>query len=637
MAIFFGDELKSSNSDYPIIDIAENNAKGVVFVDLLAEFTAVNIPEPKITKGVVVVDRANGDVYIYTAGFTNSDGAGGTTTGNNNVDTETTAPELTDFFSLGLTASANWKVIGNTPVFGADIYANIGTIGDQANGVKRSFGKYEDGDLVPTSTKTALEVIKDALTSYQEFIASDIDDVSGGTAVDFTYDISARTGQAVNDRKFRIKNRNRNSISGDNTSPVAYGIQSIQVDRVVVDAEVNIGKIYWDGSAWVRTGVLDTADTQTRIGTLNSFTASPSTFVNFEFDDSVDLSARLAGDGTQTGKYKIIVQAVDNTGEEQGHTTDGQPGVPVELIIGDTNSGRFNVIGYQRPEVTLTPSIGDTSQSGTAITDSATIRSLGNVDSNFTLSVQKQNATTTIDSIRVYRGTNTSGVLLHSIVTGTAGTGEVLIDATQNGATQPEVDYTFKDYLDASGVTGYGSVGAVIPSADVSSIAYTVEITDNGGTSASNDESYTSVSSISFKIPYFAGTSSVNPSTSSASTLETIISGGSFLKRANSQTADFFFQVAPSASSSTTATNADVFVPNSIDGTSDFCYVCIPNNGTLTDIVINGAEPAISEFGGASGKTSSVVTFSNSVTRTYRVYGNGQPGAQGGNTLDLQP
>ena len=635
MAIFFGDELKSSNSDYPIIDIAENNAKGVVFVDQLTEFTSTEIPQPKITKGIVVVDRGSGDIYIYTAGFTNSDGSGGTTSGNNNVDIETTPAELDDFFSLGTTATSNWKIIGNTPVFGANIYANIGTVGDQANGVKRTFGKYEDGDLVPTNTKTALEVIQDALTSYQEFIASDIDDATG-TTVNFNYDIQARTGLAVNSRKFKIRNRNRNSISGDNTSPVAYGIKSIQVDRVDVDAEVNIGKISWNGSAWVRTGVLDAATTEVKIGALNSFTSSPGAYVTFEFDDSVDLSARLAGDGAVIGKYKIIVQAVDDTGEEQGHTSDGGAGVEVEETIGDTASGKFTVLAYDPPDVTLVPSIGDSSQSGTAgISDNGTIRSLGNVDSNLTLTVEKQSSTTTISSIRVYRGTNTSGTLIHSIVTGTASSTEVVIDSTQNDATQPEVDYSFKDYLSSSGVTGYGSVGAVIPSADVASISYTVEITDDGGTSATNDEAYNQSTTISFKVPYFAGTQTVNPANANSATIETIISGGQFLKKANSTASDFIFSLAPGASSSTSATNADVFVPPSI-GSSEFCYICIPNNGSLTDIVINGAEPAISEFGGASGKGIVSVTFSNSVSRSYRVYGNGQPGAQGGNTLDLQ-
>ena len=32
MAIFFGDELKSSNKNFPIIAISENNAKGGIFV-----------------------------------------------------------------------------------------------------------------------------------------------------------------------------------------------------------------------------------------------------------------------------------------------------------------------------------------------------------------------------------------------------------------------------------------------------------------------------------------------------------------------------------------------------------------------------------------------------------------------------
>jgi hypothetical protein len=637
MAIFFGDELRSSNSDYPIIDIAENNAKGVIFVDALADFTAANIPNPKIAKGVITVDRATGNVYIYTAGFTNSDGSGGTTSGNNYVDTETAAGELTDFFSLSSTPTANWKIIGNTPVFADDIYANIGTVNDIVSGVKRTFGKYENGDLVPTATRTALEVIKDALTSYQDFDQSDIDDVSAGTEVTLNYDITDQTGLSVANRGFKIRNRNRNSIqenagSAANTSLVPYGINSIQVNRTTVDAQVNIGKIVWNGSGWTKTGVLNTADAETGINSLNTFNSTPETsYVSFSFDDSVDVVAYTGGTGEVTADYEIVVEA-----QTDGNTIQSA----VTKQIGDEKRGRFKVAGYVRPTVGLTAAIGDASESGTAgFADSAQERSFGNVDTNLTLTVQKKESETTIGTIKVYRGDVASGVLIHEIQsTDPAPIGTVLIDGTQNGATQPVVTYNLKDYLDNTGVSNYGSKGLTIPGAAVNSISYSVEIEDDGGADGDNSETYSGIT-IQFRIPFFAGTSQTNPANSTTSTIETIISGGSFLKKANSQAADFFYKCSPSISGTGTspisgAIGDDIFVPPAI-GNDNFTYICLPNSLELTDIAFNGSEPVLSDFGGTTGQGTKVVNFSNGTSKTYRVYGNSTPGGFAGSTLDI--
>lgn len=656
MAIFFGDELRSSNSDYPIIDIAENNAKGVIFVDSLADFTNVNIPEPKIGRGVIVVNRASGDVYMYTLGFTNSDGSGGTTTGNNYVDSETLAEELNKWFSLGTgTIDAAWKVIGNTPVFDSDIYANIGTIGDIVDGTKRTFGKYENGDLIPTSTKTALEVIKDALTSYQDFVSSDIDDISS-TAGDeevIPYAITGRTGVnavSVLDRGFRIRNRNRNSIpenpaAANNTSAVPYGIHSIQVDRTGVDAETNVGKIEWSGTAWTKTGVLNTADAETAINTLNSFIATPETsYVSFSFDDSVDINAYTGGDGEVTGKYTIKVIALDDDGQQQGYVVEDGPGIAESLTVGDEARGRFVVSGYLNPTVSLTVAIADSSESGTAgFTDTNNERSLGNVDSDITLTVQKRESVTSISKIKVYRGSVATGTLLHEI-TDEAGppANTVAIDASQNGATQPSVTYNLKDYLDSTGVTGYGSKDMTIPDADVNSISYSVEIEDDGGSTGTNSENY-SGSTISFKIPFFAGYSSTNPASSNgtvASAAAAILSGGAFLKKTNSSGGDFLYKASPSISSIgsapiSTGVSDDIYVtPGDITG--NYVYICLPNTLELSDISENGSEPVISDFGGTTGKQASMtITFSNSTSRNYRLYGNGQDGGFSGSVLDI--
>ena len=172
MAIYFGDELRSSNADFPIIDISANTSRGVVFVDSLADFTIANVPVSKLAIGMLVVDRANGDIYVYKNinGWTNASGDDA------NIPTSLESDEETDVFSLaGSTPSGNWKIIGNTPVFSGTIIANTGG---------GSFGKYEDGDEINFNGLTALEAIENALTSYQDFVSSNIVFSTGSYAAD---------------------------------------------------------------------------------------------------------------------------------------------------------------------------------------------------------------------------------------------------------------------------------------------------------------------------------------------------------------------------------------------------------------------------------------------------------------------
>lgn len=634
MAIYFGDELRSSNSSFPIIDISENNTKGVVFIDGLADWSPGAVSYQKITVGMVVVDRGTGDVYVYKGdGFTN--GVGQTATENNNnpdADTDLTDPNGDGGASIWtITDNANWKVIGNTPIFSANIVANIG----EGN----TFGKYGNEETVPLSGKTALEAIKDALTSFQAFTTADIAD-SSGSNVTFGYDTAARTSETVAARKFKIRNKNRSSIpanagGGANDILVPYGIKDIKVHRVNHDADTIIGRIWWNGSQWLQTGVLTGNDNLTAMKSLNTFIQSASTsFVEFEFDDSIDIAARTAGGGDVTGNYEVEVIAVNGETVAQPAVTDGTN------KLGSSGAGQFVIEEYVAPTVSLTPSIEDTSQSGTAgFTDTATERSYGNVESSFSLSITRIESSTTISKVEVFRGSTTSGTVIHEaaeLVDGSQPSDTVLVNS--GSAT-----YTFKDLLITEHAAGVidasNSKGEGLSSAAQSSIAYTVRVTDDGGTGAGNTEVTNSATTISFKIPVFSSKSAINPTTATASTLEGLIAGGVFLKKNNSQSSNSFYKVDPTQNGSNCSiASQDVFV-DSI-GASEFVYICLPNavddSSKIQALSQNGADPgAYGDFGGADGKGTMDVTFSNSVTVQYRLYANAQSGSYGGSYLDL--
>ena len=635
MAIYFGDELRRSNSSFPIIDISENNAKGVVFIDSLSDWDSDAVSYQKITVGMIIVDRDTGNVYVYKGdGFTN--GTGVTETTNNNspdADTDLTDPNGDGGASIfTITDNANWKVIGNTPIFSANIVANIGA--------GNTFGKYGNEETVPLNGKTALEAIKDALTSFQAFTVSDIADAAGSD-VTFGYDKAIREGVAVASRKFNIRNKNRSSIpansgGGSNDSLVPYGIRDIKVHRVGLDAETNIGRIYWGGSAWVQLGVLAGADNLTAIKSLNTFIQSASTsYVEFEFSDSIDIAARTAGDGDVTGKYEVEVVAVNGEQASQAAVTDETN------KFGSSGAGQFVVEEYEAPTVALTTSIEDTTESGTAgFSDIANERSYGNVESSFSLSITKNESSTTISKVEVFRGSTSSGTVIHEAaetVDGSQPSGTVLVNSGSD-------TYTFKDLLTskhaANVIDSSNSKGEGIASAALSSIAYTVRITDDGGTGAGNTETTNSATTINFKIPVFSSKSAVNPTTATASTLEGLISGGVFLKKNNNQNSNSFYKVGPTQNGSDcNIANPDNVFVDSI-GASEFVYICLPNavdeSSKIQALTQNGADPgAYGDFGGEDGKATMDVTFSNSVTAQYRLYANAQSGSYGGSYLDL--
>ena len=95
MAIKFGDTLENQNTAYPIVDVAGDNVAGVHIVTAFNNTQLVAIPVNARRQGSVVINTADGKVYIFK---------GGTVTGNGNSSN-----------AWGHPAGTNWVAVGTTP------------------------------------------------------------------------------------------------------------------------------------------------------------------------------------------------------------------------------------------------------------------------------------------------------------------------------------------------------------------------------------------------------------------------------------------------------------------------------------------------------------------------------------------
>jgi len=404
MAIYFGDELRSSNADFPIIDISANTSRGVVFVDSLADFTIGNVPVSKLAIGMLVVDRANGNIYVYknTGGWTNA------SVDDANIPTSLEPAEQTDVFSLaGSTPSDNWKIIGNTPVFSGTIIANTGG---------GSFGKYEDGDEINFNGLTALEAIENALTSYQDFVASNIVFSTGSYAADEDWSDGSETTNA--DVEFTVFNQNRGSIVGtNNTAAVNYGIKEVKVDRIAIDGTTTeAARIFYNfaTNAYVDSGGFSGQSAAVNaMNFLNSRMASgiSNAATTFSFTDSnVAIPDGSGDDGNDDFlKYKVTVIALTDADNGAG-TPVSQSGVSLTADDGSVNKGLIRVQGYDEPSVSFAYTLDNTANSRLAGTQTGTKRELGNLRATVTVTITRNEAEAIPSRIRIQRRTkNNSG------------------------------------------------------------------------------------------------------------------------------------------------------------------------------------------------------------------------------------
>lgn len=614
MAIYFGDELRSSNSDYPIIDLSENTSKGVIFVDALTdvvdpEDAAAIHPDlvNKVFPGVLLVNKATGKVYIFTA-----------------QDDPVQADKIIDI-SDG--SSAHWKNVGDTPIFDSNLYVNIGD--------GRTFGKYDNNDELPWNGKTALDALKDALTKYQDFLSTDIS-FDSGVAETFEYSTQLRENQTAG-LEFKVRNRNRNTITGSNTATVNSGVKRIEVKK----GGSTLGYVDRNGSntAWTYGGIFNSANTTVfdssgktsitnAIQALNSFTASPNDYVSVSFSDlNVDIPAYTGSGGNFYQNYTIEVTAIEDDGSTQA---------AVSLTAGNNTSGSYKVNAYLQPTVTFTAARSAASQIASSETSNLS-RIMGDIGSNISFTVVNQAASqdslieiSEVQVWRKYTSLNGTSQSTYEKIHGQGGSGENVIDPNQNDSQQSySGSYSFAD-----GVTTTGSENDPIAESDIVDVTYQVRIIDNG-TGATNTVSLAQ-SQIVFKVPYFVGYSDVNPVNVSGATLASALQSlfltdfnatiGATTDELNMEYVNIAKLTAPGSTFDMTAlygTYEPLLPPD-----NKYIYIGFPIEYSSAlhtfNSITNGSTEILNDFidEGSDGRGTSAinVVFENNVTVPYKVY-----------------
>jgi hypothetical protein len=558
MAIFFGDELKSSNKNFPIIDISENNAKGVIFVKDITNpsgtptddlWNATNVPFQKITQGSVLVDRITGDVYIYKGLFSNTV-AGTVTPGfvspdsttdldNPNDDTGASGTDYYSFFTIE--GNPSWKRIGNTPVFSGDIIANIGSQG--------AFGKYLDGENVPLSGKTALEAIEEALTQYQVPVEGDIV-FANGVMNSFSFDIAERT-DAVSPYvgRFTVKNSNVVSMDSNETSGDLQdlGIKEISVSRTsdFDGGIVTVAKLSWGGPNWTTTTTNGTISSNSDgatvdysgIQALNTYATSATTSTFYFKDDTYDIAGRDSG----SFRYKVTVL---------GYAND-----IASKTSGTAQKGCFTVQSAALPSQTRsiqprTAGVLSVSEDGN-VTGTSGKRLFGNVESTVEFTVTNETPTTTINTLRIQRSFGSTYTTIKEI------TG---LSIAHNANSTISLN---------DGLSGYYNGGQSVPITDRNQalIKYRIQYVDDSQ-SASN-EGELGATTLSMYAPVRFVYYNVSGENADATSLATAVLTAS-------EAADEV-PVNINTDDNGVISSISDFIPSSNLGTSDFFYLCYPD------------------------------------------------------------
>ena len=296
MAIKFGDLLENVNPDRAVIDLIENNAKGLLFVSKFGDQNATQssnngvagIPFEKRSIGALVCDRTTGELYCYTG---------------SNLAEQITLPSpvpATDgAWDDTDETTRNWVQIGtletrDTPLQ-ANIYAGPETLSVSASlsdviekvnelitDPPRSFGKFVGGDEVVGDGEnlSALEIIVRALSQVLDY----------DTTLSITSGAPLQFGQndGTIDLSFEITSVNYDltNEAGDNIIPQSYELFYRPVES--------------PAASWISTGgTVDIAS-----GNFTSNTSSATLTPSFEFD-STDVDDNFDFDGFQ---FKVEVR-----------------------------------------------------------------------------------------------------------------------------------------------------------------------------------------------------------------------------------------------------------------------------------------------------------------------------------------
>lgn len=330
MPIKFGDSLENQNSNYPIVDLISNHAKGIIYVSSWDNAALQDIPNAKRGQGVVAIVTTSGAAYVYM----------GTAITNG---------------TFGAITDTNWVPLGE-----ATQASNLTVQIPAAN----SFGKYKLNDIIPATGWNALEIIRDAVTGYVDPTVT-----ASGNSTTYAFQTTSFTpsGHTVT---FNVKNNNRNSISTGNNYKIASvelyrrynisGTANITDYTLVGDFTANLTELNTQGAPGTGTNFSYVHNTATTAGSNNDFyyavkvvaydgsgVAQTPVYIYNSGSLTITITNYQAPTVTQTNNFQTRVTPSTTVSNESPGTRElGNQGTTIAGTI-TRNSPNVPVTGYK--------------------------------------------------------------------------------------------------------------------------------------------------------------------------------------------------------------------------------------------------------------------------------------------------
>lgn len=358
MAIKFGDLIENINADQAVIDLLNNNAKGVLYVNNFLVEEVAAIPEEKRGVGTVLVVKSTGSVYVFTGSEITEQYPGAVSSG----------------YFEDLTDSTNWVEVGQVPIRETDLYANISSGPDPSQADQKvdeaytsvnltnlnklrkfvyemyqnppeSFGQFKAGDLVVAAgdDENALEIIVKALSATQPYDLQ-ITGVTGTLKFGQTSGTISLAGSVT------AINYNLLNEDGNNTTPQEYKWYYRQINTVDWE-EVDSGWNTIDQNA-----IDDAADTIT-LNDSHEFTVGDITGDQFDFpgfEYQLELRDNSDGTGNVTGSQSAFVEGTPVVKIATGETITPTAYVSPTASISIAQSGSAETTTMYDPDALRT-------------------------------------------------------------------------------------------------------------------------------------------------------------------------------------------------------------------------------------------------------------------------------------------
>lgn len=331
MAIKFGDLLENVNPDRAVLDLIENNAKGLLFVSDFDDQNSdqdnndgvAGIPFEKRSIGALVCDRTTGELFCYTGGVLTEQ-----------ITIETPVPATDGSWEDVDEATRNWVQIGkvetrDTPLnaniyTGPDLLDNDASLEDVIEKVNsiitdppRSFGKFLGGESVVgvAESLSALEIIVRALSQFIQY----------DTTLSITSGAPLQFGQ----------NAGTINLSFDITS-VNYDLTNAAGDNIIPQSfELFYRPVETPTASWIPYGGTQAIAADNFSSTTSNATLTPSfSFSSSDVDDNFDF------DGFQ---FKVEIRDNSDENDVAGITGASNQSNPVVLI---SNTATATVNAY---------------------------------------------------------------------------------------------------------------------------------------------------------------------------------------------------------------------------------------------------------------------------------------------------